>query len=82
VPLSNLQRDILRAIAAHRNPESYIAGSTPLHRGGPRFSGDIDIFHHREEQVAAVAAEDCAILTAAGFTVEWLRQEPGARRGS
>jgi hypothetical protein len=77
VPLSNLQRDILRTLAAQRNPESYIAGSTPLHRDGPRFSGDIDIFHHREERVAATAAADAAILTAAGFAVEWLRQEPG-----
>jgi hypothetical protein len=77
VPLSNLQRDILRTLAAHRNPESYVAGSTPLHRDGPRFSGDIDIFHDREERVALAAVEDAATLEAAGFTVEWLRREPG-----
>jgi hypothetical protein len=77
VPLSKLQQHILRTLAAHRNPESYVAGSTPLHRGGPRFSGDIDIFHHREEHVAEAAAKDAEILTAAGFAVEWLRQEPG-----
>jgi len=77
VPLSNLQRNILRTLAAHRNPESYVAGSTPLHRDGPRFSGDIDIFHDREERVALAAAEDAATLEAAGFTVEWLRREPG-----
>jgi hypothetical protein len=77
VPLSDLQREILRTLAVQRNPESYVAGSTPLHRDGPRFSGDIDIFHHREERAAAAAAEDAAILKAAGFAVEWLRQEPG-----
>jgi hypothetical protein len=77
VPLSDLQRDILRTLAAHRNPESCVAGSTPLHRGGPRFSGDIDIFHHREERVAVTAVEDATVLTAAGFTVQWLRREPG-----
>jgi hypothetical protein len=77
VPLSSLQRDILRSLAAHRNPESYVAGSTPLHRDGPRFSGDIDIFHDREERVAAAATEDVATLEAAGFAVEWLRREPG-----
>jgi hypothetical protein len=45
VPLSNLQSEILRLLAAHRNPESYVAGSVPLNRDGPRFSGDIDIFY-------------------------------------
>jgi hypothetical protein len=77
VPLSNLQSDILRALAARRSPESYVAGSTPLHRDGPRFSGDIDIFHDREERVALAAAEDASILTEVGFTVAWLRREPG-----
>ena len=77
MPLSDLQRDILRALAAHRSPESYVAGSTPLHRDGPRFSGDIDIFHHHEEQVALTAEQDAAILTTKGFVIEWLRKEPG-----
>jgi hypothetical protein len=77
VPLSSLQRDILGTLAAHRNPESYVAGSTPLHRDGPRFSGDIDIFHDREERVAVAAAQDAAALAAAGYTIEWLRREPG-----
>jgi hypothetical protein len=77
VPLSSLQRNILHTLAAHRNPESYVAGSTPLHRDGPRFSGDIDIFHDREERVAFAATEDAAALEAAGFTIEWLRREPG-----
>jgi hypothetical protein len=77
VPLSSLQRNILHTLAAHRNPESYVAGSTPLHRDGPRFSGDIDIFHDREERVAFAATEDAAALEAAGFTIEWLRREAG-----
>ncbi len=82
VPLSKLQSDILRLLAEHRSPESYVAGSTPLHRDGPRFSGDIDIFHDREEQVAATAANDAAVLLAEGFAVEWLRQEPGIHAAS
>ncbi len=77
MPLSELQRAILRAIAGQRSPESFVAGSTPLHRDGPRFSGAIDIFHDREEQVAAAAAADAASLTGAGFAVTWLRREPG-----
>jgi hypothetical protein len=82
VPLSNLQSHILRTLAAHRSPESYVAGSTPLHRDGPRFSGDIDIFHHREEQVAVAAAADATTLTGSGFTIEWIRQEPGLHAAS
>jgi hypothetical protein len=82
VPLSSVQSAIFRALATHRSPESYVAGSTPLHRDGPRFSGDIDIFHHREERVAAAAAEDAVILTAAGFTVEWLRKDSGIHAAS
>jgi hypothetical protein len=82
VPLSHLQSEILRALAAQRSPESYVAGSTPLHRDGPRFSADIDLFHHREEHVAATAVQDAAILTAEGFAVEWLRQEPGIHPAS
>jgi hypothetical protein len=42
--------------AAHRNPESDVAGATALNRNGPRYSGDIDIFHDREEAVAQAAA--------------------------
>ncbi len=77
MPLSDLQTAILREIASHRSPESYVAGSTPLHQDGPRYSTDIDIFHDREERVAEVAAEDAAGLLQAGFTVGWLRREPG-----
>jgi hypothetical protein len=77
VPLSDLQSEILRLLAAHRNPESYVAGSTPLNRDGPRFSQDIDVFHSREEAVAKTALADAALLGDAGYTIQSLRQEPG-----
>jgi hypothetical protein len=64
-------------LAAHRNPESYVAGAVPINREGPRYSADIDIFHDREESVAAAAAADVELLRRAGFAVEWLRREPG-----
>jgi hypothetical protein len=75
VPLSKLQEEILRLLAAHRDPESYVAGSTPLNREAPRYSGDIDIFHDREARVARAAEEDSAILQAQGFSPQWLRRE-------
>jgi hypothetical protein len=76
VPLSRLQSEILLLLAAHRDPESYIAGSTYLTRSGPRISGDIDIFHDREERVARAADEDAAALEKAGMSVRWQRREP------
>jgi hypothetical protein len=76
VPLTSFQSRILRMLAAHRNPESYVAGSTPLNRDRPRLSEDIDIFHDREERVAQAAAEDTDSLRAEGVEVIWMRREP------
>jgi hypothetical protein len=76
MPLTKIQSDILGLLAAHRDPESYIAGSAYLTRGGPRFSGDIDIFHDREDRVAVAGEGDAAVLRSAGFDVEWRRREP------
>ena len=76
MPLSSLQSDILRLLASQRDPESYVAGATPLNRDAARFSGDIDIFHDREERVVSAAQADAQALQAAGFSVRWLRQFP------
>lgn len=77
MPLSELQREILLLLAAHRNPESYVAGASALNREGPRFSRDIDIFHDCEESVAQAADADARLLAESGFGIEWLRREPG-----
>lgn len=76
MPLSKLQSDILRLLAANRDPESYVGGSTPLNWNLPRYSGDIDFFHDREERVAQAAEQDTAVLQDHGFILEWLRREP------
>jgi hypothetical protein len=47
-----------------------------LNRDAPRISSDIDVFHDREEQVAAAASTDTQMLAAAGYSVKWLRQLP------
>lgn len=77
MPLSKIQTDILRLLATHRDPESYVAGSTPLNRDAPRYSDDIDIFHDREERVAVAAQADAAFLQEHGYALEWKRREPG-----
>jgi hypothetical protein len=76
VPLTKIQIDVLRLLAAHRDPESYVAGASPLNRDAPRISSDIDVFHDSEERVAAAALIDAQILAAAGYGVAWLRQLP------
>ena len=76
MPLTKIQIDVLREIASHRDPESYVAGGTPLNRDAVRYSGDIDIFHDREERVASAALNDVEALRAVGYRVSWLRQLP------
>ena len=76
MPLTKLQSYILRLIASHRSPESYVAGSTPLNRDAFRSSDDIDVFHDREEAVAKAALQDVSTLQEAGLRTSWLRQEP------
>jgi hypothetical protein len=76
VPLFKIQMDVLRLLAAHRDPESYVAVARPLNRDAPRYSADIDIFHDREERVSRAALNDAAVLTAGGYDVSWLRQLP------
>ena len=76
MPLSKIQSDVLRILASHRDPESYVAGSTPLNRNNPRFSSDIDVFHDREERVACAFAQDSVLLRTQGFELQELRREP------
>ena len=47
-----------------------------MNRDAPRISDDIDVFHDREERVAAAALSDAQTLAAAGYGVAWLRQLP------
>jgi hypothetical protein len=76
MPLSSIQIEILRLLASHRDPESFVGGSTPLNRNTLRYSGDIDVFHDREELVSTAALDDARLLKEAGYGVTWLRQLP------
>jgi len=76
VPLTKIQTDVLRLLASQRDPESYVAGATPLNRNAQRYSGDIDIFHDQEDRVASAASADARTLEVAGFGVKWMRRLP------
>jgi hypothetical protein len=76
VPLSDFQSRVLRLLAAHRSPESFVAGAAPLARGGTRFSHDIDLFHDRELAMQEAVEADAAVLAGAGLRIEWTRRFP------
>jgi hypothetical protein len=76
VPLSSFQSRVLKLLAAHRNPESDVAGAAPLARSGPRFSYDIGLFHDRELAMQAAVEADAAALIQSGFQIEWTRRFP------
>lgn len=81
MPLSRLQSHILRLLAKHRTPDSYVADAIALNRDGPRYSGDIDIFQDSEERLVAIADADASVLKEAGLDVTWLAQRgAGFRR--
>ena len=82
MPLTSIQIQVLKAIAANRSPESYLAGATVLHRGSdtPRFSQDLDLFHDLEESVALCAETDAVTLRAAGYEFRWLLRTPSFYR--
>jgi hypothetical protein len=75
VPLTKIQSDILRLLAAHRDAQSYVAGSTPLNLKAPRFSGHIDVFHDREERVSRAVTADGALLEQSGYSLRWIKRD-------
>ena len=79
VPITKFQSDVLRSLAAHRSPDSYIAGGVAINREGPRYSADIDIFHDSEARLESAARTDASVLTAEGYIVVPGRAREGKR---
>ena len=79
MPLTAFQRDVARTLAAHRNPDSHLAGGAVINRAdaSPRYSDDFDIFHDAAESVAVCAAADAEHLRAAGYAVDWVLRQVG-----
>ncbi|MXZ71987.1 MAG: hypothetical protein F4Z04_10885 [Acidobacteria bacterium] len=74
MPLSTVQAEVLRLIAANRSPDSYVAGATVINRSveTPRYSLDLDLFHDLEDSVAQSAETDATTLVTAGHDLSWL----------
>lgn len=79
MPLGLFERELLRLLAKHRNPDSYVAGATVLHQSAdsPRSSQDVDVFHDDAEAVWRSAEADLATLRSHGYGVEVQRPQEG-----
>jgi hypothetical protein len=82
MPLTPFQREVAHLLAAHRNPDSHVAGGAVINRSedSPRFSADLDLFHDVMESVHSSAEADAATLLAHGFAVQWLLRQPALYR--
>ncbi len=82
MPLTPFQKGVARVLAAHRSPESHLAGGAVINRGDTslRYSHDFDIFHDVAESVALCAEVDEKALQEAGYSVAWTLRHPGFYR--
>lgn len=82
MPLTPFQKDVLHLLAAHRQPESHVAGGVAINRAGssPRYSADVDFFHDLADTIFATAETDVATLVKQGWNVEWLQRQPYLQR--
>ncbi len=82
MPLGDFERDVLRLIAANRNPDSFVAGATVLHQAPEslRCSRDVDVFHDTVESLAVAVEADTAALRAAGYEIEMAGSQETFRR--
>ncbi len=76
--LTALERRVCRLLAEERRRigESYVAGGSALNEllGERRLSRDLDLFHDTAAALRSTWPRDRALLTAAGLTVEPLRE--------
>jgi len=72
MPLTILQKEVLKILAANRSEVSHFAGGVVLNFAddSPRFSHDFDIFHELAEEVTRASNRDVESLRSAGFAVE------------
>lgn len=80
MPLGDFEREVLRLLAAHRNPDSFVAGATVLHQApdSPRSSEDVDVFHDTADALERAFEIDSRALREAGYE---LRSADRGERG-
>lgn len=76
MPPDDLQRGILRAIAANRSPTSVLAGGMALQFRGIRLSNDIDLFHADQGATAGYVRRDIETLERHGYACTLEKRYP------
>ena len=84
MPLGDFEKNVLRLLAANRNPESYVAGATVFLRreDSHRQSQDIDVFHDTVQSLKRAAEQDAAVLQSNGYTLEWAETQEMLQRAT
>jgi hypothetical protein len=79
MPLTELQYELGRLLAANRSEDSYLAGGTAIliEPNTKRISQDIDYFHDSTERVATAYAADLETLRSHRFDIEPEIMMPG-----
>lgn len=79
MPLTEVQKRVLRLLARNRSPESHLAGAAAIHRQEKslRYSRDLDFFQDSEDLVADAFARDSALLRENGYQVAGAKALPG-----
>lgn len=70
MPLTDLQRMVIRALRPFRQPRDYVGGGVALNQNWPRLSDDMDIFHDERGRLPEGVKPELDALREAGFLVE------------
>jgi hypothetical protein len=84
MPLGDFEKNILRLLAANRNPESYVAGATVFLRreDSHRQSQDIDVFHDTVQSLKQASTQDATVLQSNGYTLAWAETQETLQRAT
>jgi hypothetical protein len=84
VPLTAFHKEVAHVLAAHRNPESHVAGGAVINRSDDsiRYSDDLDFFHDVAESVSVCAMKDIQTLRDRAYSVDLLLSQPGHYRAT
>lgn len=70
MPLTDIQRQVLRVLQPFRAEHTFVGGGAALNRTWPRLSDDLDIFQDRRAGLLDRVRPEIEALTTDGFLVE------------